>query len=256
MSEDYDKSWQAGLNGTGPNATTNWDAYQAGKSIRDLNQAELARQNQAWSQAQPTASFDAFSPAAPQTWTPPVYAAGGGGGVAGGGGAIAPFRAPMAIAVGFFLLLGGFSLMPLIYPIAGIVSLTVAAAGGYAAFLANASGLTAIIGVVALIVFWFLSRVEHRLAVRRGYRQARHVWRLLAFAAVADVWLMKSAIQQGTIRVHDLTRAFAHWGNLLVVVVLAGLAHLLLRSKRLRKTWHLGLEGLRLRPTDLDADCK
>jgi len=71
------------------------------------------------------------------------------------------------------------------------------------------------------------------------------------------VWLVKSAIQERTIRVTDLPRTFTDWGNLVVVAVVAVITHFVLRSEGLRKKWHLGLEGLRLRPTNLEvADTK
>lgn len=38
-------SWNAGISGQAPGAGTDWNSYSAGKSIRDMTQAELSRQN-------------------------------------------------------------------------------------------------------------------------------------------------------------------------------------------------------------------
>src|SRR5215218_8828460 len=55
------QSWEAGRSGTAPPSNTDWNAFNAGKSIRDHNERELARQAAAWS---------------PPTAAPPVWGAG------------------------------------------------------------------------------------------------------------------------------------------------------------------------------------
>jgi hypothetical protein len=111
------------------------------------------------------------------------------------------------------------------------------------------------VGVAALVVFWFTSRFDHRLAATFApYRYARHVARVLLVATFITMqtisvngrggWMPRSAFE---VEVLVTDHRF-----LPVMAVAAVIAHLFLtRATGLRERWDRSLEFLRLRPRSL-----
>jgi hypothetical protein len=109
--------------------------------------------------------------------------------------------------------------------------------------------------LATIVVFWFMSRVDHRLAARvAAYRLTRHVARVFLIAAFLtpstisepgrNGWMPRSAFElQLLVTDRRVLVAMAFW-----MVV----AHLLLvRAKGTRAKWDRVLELVRLRPKGL-----
>lgn len=114
----------------------------------------------------------------------------------------------------------------------------------------DSSGRTPFALLAAAIVFWTMSRLDHRLAERSMiYRGVRHVIRVLL---IANFVAITSLNESGGAMPRSPQAVMAVIGDrryLPVMLVLAVVAHLVLtRAKGLRARWHSGLQILRLRP--------
>jgi hypothetical protein len=106
--------------------------------------------------------------------------------------------------------------------------------------------------LAALVVFWPLSRLDHRLAATvPPYRMARHVARVALFAGFCT--LMSLNPSRGLPRSPiELRMVLANPFALPLFAAIAILTHLfLVRAKRTRAMWDTALEFFRLRPRNL-----
>jgi len=113
------------------------------------------------------------------------------------------------------------------------------------------------VGGATLVVFWFMSRLDHRLAATiPPYRLVRHVARVVLIAILLTLntiglpgrngWMPRSLFE---VRLVLADRRF-----LPVMAVAAVIAHLFLtRAKGMRARWDRGLEFVRLRPKSLSS---
>jgi hypothetical protein len=208
-----------------------------GKSVHDATQAELGRQAQAWSQPQ-SSSWSAGE--APTTaWSgSSTYVAGSGGGNPG---------VVLNVLLGIFALATANWLFPMLYPLAGAAAAATAVFGVVLAQRQASTSPLILVGLASLVVFWLVSRVEHRLAQRAGYRRARHLVRLLLVALAAYGVMVGGS----SFRVPSLADSV---GPLIVVLVVVVAMHVLLtKATGLRERWHGAMEAVRLRPKHLES---
>ena len=181
-------SRQAGESGLDLPAGGNLDAWQAGKSIRDWNNAELERQRAAGSVPMP----EAIAPVRPPPFSPfgrnagPVqnspYARGN------------PFGSIVGllllIFVGAPLYRYSIPLWACLYPAAGLIVGAIWLIGfvwSSGSSLLTGSGHLIFPSIFAFIAAWPLTMIDQGLAVRRkGYWVARHLVRL----ALTGVWVL------------------------------------------------------------------
>jgi hypothetical protein len=114
----------------------------------------------------------------------------------------------------------------------------------------DASGRLPFALLAGVVVFWTMSRFDHRLADRaQSYRIIRHVVRVLLianFVAITSLNESGSGLPRSLGQARLVVRDRRY---LPVMLVLAVVAHLLLtRAKGLRERWHTGLQIFRLRP--------
>jgi hypothetical protein len=259
LSEEEQKAWEAGRFGSGPppSGGSALDAWQQGQAIRNLNEAELARQQQAAGSGQTSALFPE-TPAAPTApsggWSSSNAGTAVGGGSAAGGG-IAATAGCGCLLIPVLLLLGVYCWVPL-YPLSGAASIATAA-GVYLVLQGriprtpldvNSNAL--LIGVGAgLVVLWLTSRLEQRLGRHAAYRIPRHLVRLALFGLAANIWLLNQ-FGLGFARpgFAHLVRPFETPTQTAVFVgVVVGMHFVLWTDNVIRQTWHGMLEAVRLR---------
>ena len=190
-------SWNAGYGNQAPPPNGNLNAWQAGHSVRQMNDAELARQQAVW-EPKPDAGGMQF----PQHTLAPIQF-----GTFGYGSFRGSLRGNPLLAIGGLLALifvgaplyqYSIPLWAALYPLAAI--------GTLAVFAGVTAGLKEFIfaAVSAFVAAWPLTIGEHLLSTNRGYLMLRHVARL----ALLFVW----AIYAQTLRelnarhLPDLTR--------------------------------------------------
>jgi hypothetical protein len=236
---DPNESFNQGLYGTGPTGNTNWDEYNKGLSTRNMNQAQLDRQNAAFS----APSWPSADPS-PAPWTP-VGTSGGTGTVPSSGsygpvsyGTAGPMPAIVAIPMFFLASPVTIPLMIWLYPLTILMALAPAAAA--VALIPridptlDLSSRIALGSVVAVIAFWPLSRVDYWLAKNVLYRTLRHLARLAVVGGY--VFYNTSVTGRGPAS-----------GSLVAAVVAAGLAHLVLK-KGPQSFWQGVMRSVRLHP--------
>jgi hypothetical protein len=228
-----DPSYESGLHGGAQPPSGNFDAWQMGKSVHDANQAELARQ----AQAAPSSSWSVGETSAPSWSGPTSYA--------GGGGAAVDPGPLLNVIIGVAALVFFNWVFPLLYPLA-------AASAGVTAFFAavlavRGSALALVLGAASLVIFWMVSRAEHRLAQRGGYRRARHVIRLLLVACAVSALTLGAGA--GSVRAMTAERLATPLVASLVIVVCVHF--FLVKATGLRERWHGAMEAVRLRPRNL-----
>lgn len=166
------------------------------------------------------------------------------------------FNPWLLIAIGFIVFIFSGPIFGTLYPMAAA-----AAAATYfavhGALQAAMSGLDVsdrrpFALLSAVVVFWFMSRLDHRLAARIApYRLTRHVARVILMAAFLT---MQTISQNGRSdwmprSMFELQLLLANRRFLIVMAFWAVVAHLILvRAKDFRAFWDRGLEFVRLRP--------
>lgn len=249
MSEEEQKAWEAGRYGSGPppSGGSALDAWQQGQATRNLNDAELARQQQAGSGGTFAQSLPE-TPAAPSGgWTSPVRGTGTGGGAATAGCG--------CLLIPALLLLGVYCWVPL-YPLSGAASIATAA-GVYLVLQGriprtplDVNSNVLLIGVGAgLVVLWLTNRLEQRLGRHAAYRIPRHLVRLALFGLAANIWLLNQ-FGLGFARpgFAHLVRPFETPTQTAVFAgVVVGMHFVLWTDNVIRQTWHGMLEAVRLR---------
>jgi hypothetical protein len=152
-----------------------------------------------------------------------------------------PNRAGVVVAEVFLLFLFGAPIFGTLYPMAAGAALIAGYAtrtllGAIAPGL-GADGRLPFALLAAALVFWPMSRFDHRLAdASASYRSGRHVVRVILLAFALTFW--------------TFGRGGGAVTSMLVMVVVWGvIAHLVLtRAARFRDHWHGLLELVRLRP--------
>ena len=111
------------------------------------------------------------------------------------------------------------------------------------------------VGAATLVVFWFMSRLDHRLAATiLPYRLVRHVARVVLIAILLTLNTISEPGRNGWMprSLFEVRLVLADSRFLPVMAVAAVIAHLFLtRAKRTRARWDRGLEFVRLRPKSL-----
>jgi hypothetical protein len=165
----------------------------------------------------------------------------------------------IAIAVAFIVLIFSGPIFGSLYPIA--------AAPAAAAYFATKGALHAVMPrldvndrrpfamLAALVVFWFMCRLDHRLAARIApYRRARHVARVLLIAAFLTPSTISANGRNGWMprSTFELRLLVTDSRFLMAIAFWAVVAHLfLVRAKVTRARWDRALEFVRLRPKSL-----
>jgi len=104
--------------------------------------------------------------------------------------------------------------------------------------------VTAMAGLVGLVLLIAASRVDHRFARSRPWQALRHIVRLGLFATAAH--LVITYRTTGTLRPDaTLLQQPLHLGSVGAILLLT---HWILTRESLRAKWHAGLEAIGLRP--------
>lgn len=235
MSDDLD-SRNAGLAGMGLPANGNVNEWQAGRSIRAWNDAQLAAQNA------PIAIPDTSIPRAPAT---PIYFG------STSGPSILRHKYLLSGPVGLvlMLLIGAplyYLSIPLwfaLYPAAGLVDLAIfVGVFMYASTdsMFTNSGLFAFPAFIAFIAGWVLTAFELVFAKNNTYWKIRHFFRvpligLWVIYVISDRAVFANHVHMAKPQLPPLQFTPR---NILIAVVVAGVMHLYLtQATILRKVW-------------------
>jgi hypothetical protein len=149
--------------------------------------------------------------------------------------------------------------LPILYPLPFAVAFAGAGLGsgilesqfeGYTA--AGRNGVALVSFLIGAVLFFVMSRLDHRLAASRLWRIPRHVLRLALVAVVACL-LAASVLQAPGQQVGTAGLALGLLRNPVVLAAAAAssiLAHILLTRERLRQWWHQRLAAAYLRSAD------
>jgi len=112
-----------------------------------------------------------------------------------------------------------------------------------------------LVGGATLVVFWFMCRLDHRLAATiTPYRVVRHLARVVLIATFLTLNTISEPGRNGWMprSMFEVRLLFADPRFLPVIAVAAVIAHLFLtRAKTTRVRWDRALEFVRLRPKTL-----
>jgi len=163
------------------------------------------------------------------------------------------------IAVGFIVLIFSGPIFGTLYPLAAVPAA--------AAYFAVKSALHVVMPTLdvsdrrpfallaTIVVFWFMSRVDHRLAARVApYRRARHVARVVLIAAFLTPSTISEPGRNGWMprSLFELQLLVTDRRVLVVMAFWMVVAHLfLVKAKGTRAKWDRVLEAVRLRPKGL-----
>jgi hypothetical protein len=250
--EERRRAEEAGRQGGAAPSNQHLDDWQRGKSIADWNKAELARQQTQsspplFSAGDSTGSWGS-SAGTTGSWSP---GAGSGGSAINTSTATSSGAGCLLVPV---LAILGFYFWPALYPFSALASL--AGAAGTYLLLRNVlpatpeiplNGNAAIAAsVVALVVLWMTSRLDHRLARRPAYRIVRHMVRLGILAIAVSIKLQGVAVLSTS-----FPRGWRPFADpvegAIVLVVLVASHFLMWTNNAVRETWHGMLEAIRLR---------
>lgn len=165
----------------------------------------------------------------------------------------------LLLVVGFIVLVFSGPIFGTLYPLAAVPAA--------AAYFATKGVLRAIAPsmdvssqrpfalLATLVVFWFMSRLDHRLAARVApYRLARHVARVFLIAAFLTPSTISQPGRSGWMprSIFELRLLLTDPRVLITMAFWAVVAHLfLVRAKGTRARWDRALEFVRLRPKSL-----
>jgi hypothetical protein len=204
---------------------------------------------------QPSAPIDwsspSPSPSPPQSWSPESA---GGGSYSGGHSSSSGSSGPT-----FLSIIPWIPALPVLYPLP--FSVAFAGAGvGYGILESQFEVYTSDgrigLGIgsflIGAVLFFAMSRLDHRLAASKLWRIPRHVLRLALVAIVAQL-VATSLLQAPGQSVATAGFDVAQLGNPVVLVSVAAssvLAHILLTRARVQEWWHDRLVAAWLRSAD------
>ncbi|MDQ6829908.1 MAG: hypothetical protein M3081_13695 [Gemmatimonadota bacterium] len=175
------------------------------------------------------------------------------GNVARGGGGSRIGIAAMSAVAFLAAMPTGAQVVACLYPLGAGLAIAV----GGAAYLLSSMAVpnaeygtrVALAVIPALFVWWPASRAEQRFGERRAYRAARHIARLVLFAAYA-YWLSRRVLGgEWPPSIGVLRRVFVSPAQLGIVAgTVVGVHVVLTRVHALRGIWHVMLWAVWLRP--------
>jgi hypothetical protein len=210
------------------------DQWAAGNGTRQWNERELARQAGTSTPVAADAPFQYTAPPDPRV-----------------------LNIGLLMAAAFVVFVFSVPIFGTLYPLAvggaGVTGVATDAVLRHAAPSLDSSDRLPIEMLAGVLVFWVLSRLDHRVAARvRPYRYGRHVARLcLASTLTATACLNPSngLVPTSPWQLHAI---IANPLFFPVLGVAAIVTHLVLtKATNLRGMWDRGLEIFRLRPKDL-----